>query len=57
MQVKKMVVAELSNGQMVRDVRLAVQGAVPVDLYNWMGGRVPTTAEIVQRLRRGIIAG
>jgi pyruvate/2-oxoacid:ferredoxin oxidoreductase alpha subunit len=57
MHVKKMVVAELSNGQMVRDVQLAVQGKVPVDLYNWMGGRVPSTNEIVQRLQQEIIAG
>ncbi|MFH0780502.1 MAG: 3-methyl-2-oxobutanoate dehydrogenase subunit VorB [Pseudomonadota bacterium] len=56
-QVKKIVVAELSNGQMVRDVQLAVQGAVAVDLYNWMGGRIPTTVEIVQRLEKDILAG
>lgn len=56
-QVKKMIVAELSNGQMVRDVLLAVQGAVPVDLYNWMGGRIPSTGEIVQRLEKDIAAG
>jgi 2-oxoisovalerate ferredoxin oxidoreductase alpha subunit len=56
-QVRKMVVAELSNGQMVRDVRLAVEGVVPVELYNYMGGRIPTTNEIVQRLEADIAAG
>jgi pyruvate/2-oxoacid:ferredoxin oxidoreductase alpha subunit len=56
-KVKKMIVAELSNGQMIRDVQLAVQGAVPVDLYNWMGGRVPSTREIVERLQKDIAAG
>ncbi|MDP3480830.1 MAG: 3-methyl-2-oxobutanoate dehydrogenase subunit VorB [Desulfoprunum sp.] len=55
-QVKKIIVAELSNGQMVRDVRLAVAGAVPVDLYNYMGGRIPSTEEIVQRLETDIAA-
>ncbi len=49
-QVKKMIAAEMSCGQMVRDVQLAVAGRVPVDLYNWMGGRIPTTEEIVRRL-------
>lgn len=49
-QVKKMIVAEMSNGQLVRDVQLAVAGAVPIDLYNWMGGRIPSTDEIVRRL-------
>jgi 2-oxoisovalerate ferredoxin oxidoreductase alpha subunit len=56
-QVKKIVVAELSNGQMVRDVQLAVQGAIPVELYCWMGGRIPSTDEIVQRLENDIAAG
>ena len=55
-QVKKIVVAELSNGQMVRDVQLAVQGVSPVELYNWMGGRIPSTDEIVQRLQNDIAA-
>ena len=53
-QVKKMIVAELSNGQLVRDVQLAVAGSVPVDLYNWMGGRIPSTDEIVRRLMEDI---
>ncbi|MDK9706908.1 MAG: 3-methyl-2-oxobutanoate dehydrogenase subunit VorB [Desulforhopalus sp.] len=56
-QAKKMIVAELSNGQMVRDVQLAVQGKVPVLLYNWMGGRIPTTEEIVRRLEEDAAAG
>ena len=49
-RLAKIVVAELSSGQMVRDVRLAVGGAAPVLLYNWMGGRIPTTDEIVGRM-------
>jgi len=53
-QVKKVIAAEMSSGQMVRDVRLAVDGQVPVDLYNWMGGRIPSTDEIVQRLENDI---
>ena len=53
-QVKKMIVVELSNGQLVRDVQLAVAGTVPVDLYNWMGGRIPSTTEIAGRLEEDI---
>jgi 2-oxoglutarate ferredoxin oxidoreductase subunit alpha len=56
-QVAKIVVVELSSGQLVRDVRLAVSGRVPVELYNWMGGRVPSTGEIVQRLEEAHAAG
>ena len=53
-QVEKIIAAEMSSGQMVRDVRLAVEGVVPVDLYNWMGGRIPSTDEIVERLENDI---
>jgi pyruvate/2-oxoacid:ferredoxin oxidoreductase alpha subunit len=53
-RVKKMIVAELSCGQLVRDVRLAAAGSVPVELYNWMGGRIPSTDEIVRRLMEEI---
>jgi pyruvate/2-oxoacid:ferredoxin oxidoreductase alpha subunit len=51
-QVKKIVVVELSNGQMVRDVRLAVGDRAPVELYNWMGGMVPSVQEITDRVER-----
>ena len=37
---------EMSAGQLVEDVRLAVNGATPVELLSRMGGRVPTAAEI-----------
>jgi 2-oxoglutarate ferredoxin oxidoreductase subunit alpha len=37
---------EMSAGQLVEDVRLAVNGAVAVELLARMGGRVPTAAEI-----------
>ncbi len=52
--MEKIIAAEMSSGQMVRDVRLAVEGEVPVDLYNWMGGRIPSTDEIVERLENDI---
>ncbi len=41
---------ELSTGQMVEDVRLAVEGKVPVEFYGRVGGNVPTTEEIVVQL-------
>lgn len=44
--VQKFVVVELSNGQMVDDVRLALNGKRPVHFYNRMGGMVPSTEEI-----------
>jgi 2-oxoisovalerate ferredoxin oxidoreductase alpha subunit len=44
--VHKVVVVELSNGQMVEDVRLALNGKVPVEFYGRTGGNVPSVEEI-----------
>ena len=41
---------ELSNGQMVEDVRLAVEGRRPVYFYSRVGGMVPTTDEILRQI-------
>ncbi len=41
---------ELSNGQMVEDVRLATAGKVPVDFYGRVGGNVPSVEEIQAQL-------
>jgi len=46
------LVAELSNGQMVADVRLAVNGRVPVHFYGRSGGMVPSTEELVEQLEK-----
>jgi Pyruvate:ferredoxin oxidoreductase and related 2-oxoacid:ferredoxin oxidoreductases, alpha subunit len=48
--VRAIVVVELSAGQMVEDVRLAVDGT-PVFFYGRTGGMVPTPREVVERLR------
>ena len=45
---------EMSAGQMVEDVRLAVNGRVKVDFYGRMGGVVPTPEEIVEALKNKI---
>jgi 2-oxoisovalerate ferredoxin oxidoreductase alpha subunit len=44
--VQKVMVVELSNGQMVEDVRLALNGKVPVEFYGRTGGNVPSVEEI-----------
>jgi 2-oxoisovalerate ferredoxin oxidoreductase alpha subunit len=43
----KVLVVELSNGQMVEDVRLALEGTVPVEFYGRTGGNVPSVEEIL----------
>lgn len=47
---KKILVVEMSAGQMVEDVRLAVNGKVPVEFYGRMGGGVPSEEEILGRV-------
>ena len=49
-QVKMMLTVELNSGQMVEDVRLGVNGKVPVEFYGRMGGMMPTPEEIVHYL-------
>ncbi len=44
--VKSFIVFEMSAGQMVEDVRLAVAGRTPVELYGRPGGVVPTPEEV-----------
>ena len=46
-RVQTVLVVEMNTGQMVDDVRLAVQGRVPVHLYGRPGGSVPVPDEIL----------
>jgi len=48
---KGVLVAEINAGQMVQDVRLAVNGAVPVEQFGRLGGIVPDPEEIVDALK------
>lgn len=43
---------EMSAGQMVEDVKLAVAGKAPVLLHGRPGGGVPTVDEILERIRQ-----
>ena len=45
------VVVEMSNGQMLEDVRLALNGARPVKFLNRMGGNVPSHEEVLSFVR------
>jgi pyruvate/2-oxoacid:ferredoxin oxidoreductase alpha subunit len=45
------LVVELSSGQLWEDVRLAVEGRRPVELYTRVGGNVPSAEEILTVLR------
>ncbi len=56
-QVKGMLSVEMSAGQMMEDIRLAVNGKVPVEYYGRMGGIIPSTEEAFQALKQKIIGG
>jgi len=49
-QVGRIVVVEMSSGQMVEDVRLAVGDTTPVLLEGRMGGAVPTESDILKKI-------
>ena len=45
------LVVEMSNGQLLEDVRLALNGARPVEFLNRMGGNVPSHDEVLAFVR------
>jgi 2-oxoglutarate ferredoxin oxidoreductase subunit alpha len=51
-QVQSLLVVEMNSGQMLDDVRLAVEGSVKVEFYGRMGGVVPLPDEILGEIRR-----
>ena len=52
---KGILVAEINAGQMVQDVRLAINGAVPVEHFGRLGGIVPEPNEIVTALKEKLM--
>jgi len=54
-QLKGVLSVELSMGQMVDDVRLAVNGAIPVEHYGHVGGIIHSPEEIADALETLII--
>ena len=56
-QARRMITFELSNGQMVEDVRLSVHDRIPIDFYGRMGGNVPSAEECLDVIRRAAREG
>jgi pyruvate/2-oxoacid:ferredoxin oxidoreductase alpha subunit len=44
-------VVEMSTGQMIEDVRLAVEGRKPIEFYGRCGGNCPSADEVLQFVR------
>ena len=55
-RVQGFLVVEMNTGQMLEDVRLAVQGRVPVEFYGRLGGVVPFPGEIMTEIERVMAA-
>jgi len=56
-RAQHVLVVELSNGQMVEDVRLSLNGRVPVEFYGRVGGNVPSVEDVYARLAaRAVVA-
>jgi len=53
-RAKRFLVVELSNGQMIDDVRLALNGASDVVFYSRMGGAIPSVEELTDQARKYI---
>ena len=51
-KLKGILVVEINAGQMVSDVRYAVEGRVPVKHYGRLGGIVPDPDEIIEVLKQ-----
>lgn len=49
--IKGYLDVEMNLGQMVQDVRLAVNGRVPVEFYGRQGGVVPTPEELLEQVK------
>ncbi|MFA7584080.1 MAG: transketolase C-terminal domain-containing protein, partial [Proteiniphilum sp.] len=54
-RVKGMLTVELNAGQMVEDVRLAVNGQIPVAHYGRLGGIVPTPEGVLAALKEKVV--
>lgn len=56
-QVKGILTVEMSAGQMIEDVKLAVGCRVKVEHFGRMGGIIPSPTEVVEAMKTKIIGG
>ncbi len=51
LRARAFVVVEMSNGQLVEDVRLALNGSCPVEFFCRNGGNVPSHEQVLNLVR------
>jgi 2-oxoglutarate ferredoxin oxidoreductase subunit alpha len=49
-RAKVFLTVEMNAGQMVEDVRLAIEGKRPVEFYGRMGGMIPSPEEVLKKV-------
>lgn len=57
LRCRTVMTVEMSTGQMVEDVKLAINGRVPVEFYGRVGGNVPSAEEIHSELLSRVEVG
>ena len=55
-KVNRVLVVELSNGQMIEDVRLTLDSKVPIHFYGRTGGNVPSVEEVYSQVMQHVMA-
>jgi len=55
-RAEKVMVVELSNGQMLEDVRLTLNGKKPIEFYGRVGGNVPAVEELLAKIEEQVAA-
>jgi pyruvate/2-oxoacid:ferredoxin oxidoreductase alpha subunit len=56
LRCQSVLVVEMSTGQMVEDVRLSLEGRVPVQSYGRFGGNVPAAEEVRDHVLNHVLA-
>jgi len=56
-KVKGFLSVEFNGGQMIEDIRLAVEGKAVVKHYGRMGGSIPSPDEVLNALEQKLIGG
>lgn len=49
---KKLLSVEMSMGQMIDDIKLAINCSKPVEFYGRTGGVIPTPAEVLEQIKK-----
>jgi 2-oxoglutarate/2-oxoacid ferredoxin oxidoreductase subunit alpha len=55
-RVSAILVVEMNTGQMLEDVRLVVQGRIPLEFHGRLGGMVPFPNELLREIKRVVAA-